>query len=83
MLNAKAKAKAKAIYLLLNENTLKGVICMEDFAMNKGELCSAPRESAKDIMQCRNSVIVIVIKMIADKTFSYCKAENKKEVSYK
>ena len=45
-----SKAKAKTINLLLNEGSLKGVICMEDSAWNRGELYSAPRESVEDLM---------------------------------
>lgn len=47
---ASTKAKAKTINLLLNEGTLKGVICMEDSAWNRGELYSAPRESVEDLL---------------------------------
>ena len=43
-------AKAKAISLLLNDGTLKGVISMEDSSWNKGELYSAPRESVDDLI---------------------------------
>lgn len=47
---ANAKAKAKTINLLLNEGSLKGVICMEDSAWNRGELYSAPRDSVEDLI---------------------------------
>lgn len=47
---ASTKAKAKTINLLLNEGTLKGVISIEDSAWNRGELYSAPRESAEDLL---------------------------------
>ena len=50
MSNSKAKAKAKTINLLLNEGSLKGVICMEDSAWNRGELYSAPRDSVDDLI---------------------------------
>lgn len=43
-------AKAKTINLLLNEGSLKGVICMEDSAWNRGELYSAPRDSVEDLV---------------------------------
>ena len=43
-------AKAKTINLLLNDGTLKGVISIEDSSWNKGELYSAPRESAEDLI---------------------------------
>lgn len=43
-------AKAKTINLLLNDGSLNGVISMEDSSWNKGELYSAPRESADDLI---------------------------------
>lgn len=45
-----ANAKAKTISLLLEDGTLKGVMCIEDSSWNSGELYSAPRESINDLM---------------------------------
>lgn len=45
-----ANAKAKTISLLLEEGTLKGVMCIEDSNWNSGELYSAPRESVTDLI---------------------------------
>lgn len=43
-------AKAKTISLLLEDGTLKGVMCIEDSSWNSGELYSAPRESIDELM---------------------------------
>lgn len=43
-------AKAKTISLLLEDGTLKGVMCIEDSSWNSGELYSAPRESINELM---------------------------------
>lgn len=45
-----ANAKAKTISLLLEDGTLKGVMCIEDSSWNSGELYSAPRESINELM---------------------------------
>lgn len=45
-----AGAKAKTISLLLEDGTLKGVMCIEDSSWNSGELYSAPRESINELM---------------------------------
>lgn len=45
-----ANPKAKTISLLLEEGTLKGVISMADSSWNKGELYSAPRDNADDLI---------------------------------
>ncbi|MDO4188961.1 MAG: GIY-YIG nuclease family protein [Lachnospiraceae bacterium] len=45
-----ASAKAKTISLLLEDGTLKGVMCIEDSSWNSGELYSAPRESINELM---------------------------------
>lgn len=43
-------AKAKTISLLLEDGTLKGVMCIEDSSWNSSELYSAPRESINELM---------------------------------
>ncbi|SEP84560.1 hypothetical protein SAMN02910289_00662 [Lachnospiraceae bacterium RM5] len=43
-------AKAKTISLLLEDGTLKGVMCIEDSSWNSGELYSAPKESINELM---------------------------------
>lgn len=45
-----SNAKAKTISLLLEDGTLKGVMCIEDSSWNSGELYSAPRESINELM---------------------------------
>lgn len=45
-----AGAKAKTISLLLEDGTLKGVMCIEDSSWNSGELYSAPRESINELL---------------------------------
>lgn len=45
-----ANTKAKTISLLLEEGTLKGVMCIEDSSWNAGELYSAPRESINELI---------------------------------
>ena len=45
-----ANTKAKTISLLLEDGTLKGVMCIEDSGWNSGELYSAPRESINKLI---------------------------------
>lgn len=45
-----SNTKAKTISLLLEDGTLKGVMCIEDSSWNSGELYSAPRESINELM---------------------------------
>lgn len=45
-----SSTKAKTISLLLEDGTLKGVMCIEDSSWNSGELYSAPRESINELM---------------------------------
>lgn len=45
-----SNTKAKTISFLLEDGTLKGVMCIEDSNWNAGELYSAPRESVNQLI---------------------------------
>lgn len=56
--------KAKTINLLLEDGTLKGVMCIEDSGWNSGELYSAPRESIKELISsdaCKKFGVYLLI----------------------